>query len=333
MKHKPEISVITASYNRGRYLEKLIKSLSSQTFKNFEWIIGNDGSNDNTDQIIKNKKNKLKFNITYIRSTHRIGKAKMDNLLFERIKGKYVIYIGSADVFTSNALEHMLKLIKKIPRNKSKQFAGVIAQSVDRNGISQTFHPNKVPDKELTLIFEDYIEYIKGDDSVLEFSSNYDNKKYLEVDFVINESSMLSKVYLGKYFLISPKTVKIMYRPSDSTSFGKKMRYTRGSAHCIAEVEKFNKFVRYPFFKKIRLIINYWRYCFHGDISFVKAKQMWQVTNKSYLPILLYPLSFLICLRDNLLRKVEKTHIIFDQNIKKYKISIETFEMSKTYHQ
>ena len=82
MKHKPEISVVTAAYNRGRYLEKLIQSLSNQTFKNFEWIIGNDGSNDNTDQIIKNEKNKLKFNITYIRSTHRIGKFHLRHLYF-----------------------------------------------------------------------------------------------------------------------------------------------------------------------------------------------------------------------------------------------------------
>ena len=142
---------------------------------------------------------------------------------------------------------------------------------------------------------------------------------------------MFREMYAGKYFILSPKIVKIMHRASNSISYGKKIRYTRGSAYCIAEVEKLNKFVGYPFFKKIKLIINYWRYCFHGDINFIKAKQMWQVTNKRYLPIFLYPLSLLICLRDKLLRKVDKTHIIFDKNIEIFNISIETFEINKTY--
>ena len=55
MKYIPEISVITSAYNRGKFLKKLMNSLSNQTFKNFEWILGNDGSSDNTDQIINNE--------------------------------------------------------------------------------------------------------------------------------------------------------------------------------------------------------------------------------------------------------------------------------------
>ena len=58
---------------------------------------------------------------------------------------------------------------------------------------------------------------------------------------------------------------------------------------------------------------------------------MWQVTNKRYFPILLYPLSILICFRDILLGKVDKTHIIFNQNLKKFNISVDTFEINKSY--
>ena len=163
-------------------------------------FIGNDGSSDNTDQIINNEKNKLNFNITYVKSTHRIGKAKMDNILFDKIKGRYLIYIGSDDFFTSNALEDLIKLIKNIPRNTSKQFAGVNAQCIDASGISQTFHPNKTPKKKLILKYEDTLEYLKGDGAILEYSENYKNKKYKEVDFVISEGSMLSKNIFRKIF-------------------------------------------------------------------------------------------------------------------------------------
>ena len=54
----------------------------------------------------------------------------------------------------------------------------------------------------------------------------------------------------------------------NSISFGKKLRYCRGSAYCIVEVEKMNEFNSHNLFKKIKIIINYWRYSIHGDIIF-----------------------------------------------------------------
>ena len=50
---KPLITVITASWDREKYLKKLGDSLIKQSFQNFEWIIANDGSKDNTDQVVK----------------------------------------------------------------------------------------------------------------------------------------------------------------------------------------------------------------------------------------------------------------------------------------
>ena len=49
---KPLISILTPSWDRAEFLPKLIQSLKSQTFQKFEWIIGNDGSTDNTTKII-----------------------------------------------------------------------------------------------------------------------------------------------------------------------------------------------------------------------------------------------------------------------------------------
>ena len=49
-----KISIITATYNREKLLSRLYKSLCEQTCKDFEWIVIDDGSVDNTEQLIKN---------------------------------------------------------------------------------------------------------------------------------------------------------------------------------------------------------------------------------------------------------------------------------------
>ncbi len=61
------ISVITPTYNRGSTLERVFHSLEKQTMKSFEWIIVDDGSTDNTKEIVDDFIRKAKFDIKYIR--------------------------------------------------------------------------------------------------------------------------------------------------------------------------------------------------------------------------------------------------------------------------
>jgi len=325
MKKKPLITIITPTFNRAKYLKKLRKSIANQTFTNFEWIIGDDGSTDNTQEVImSNKKNYKNIKITYLKSKYRIGKARMDNIIIKRAKGKYLTTIGSDDYFSKkSALEDMLKLIKSIPKKKEKFYNGVITQCIDENNISQSFHKNKIPKKNIVMKYEDSVNYLKGDATILEFTSGYKNKKYLEVDLVITESSMLSKIYKNKLFIISPIITKIMYRAKDSISFGKKIQYCRASAYSFSESYKIDKFKKLSFKKKILTIFNYWRYCFHGDIKFSKAINLWVVIKKNYYSFIIYPFSFLMAFVDYYIRKkVEKTHLIFEQNKNKNDIQI-----------
>ena len=99
MTSTPLISILTSSYNRKNYLLDLLNSLKNQNFKNFEWIIGDDGSNDNSYEMILSNKDNISFDIKYIKSSHRIGKAKMDNIILQNMRGKYLIYCGSDDYF------------------------------------------------------------------------------------------------------------------------------------------------------------------------------------------------------------------------------------------
>ena len=70
-KKKDLISILTASNNRSNSLKKLYLSLKKQSNKNFEWIIGNDGSTDNSDLLIKSFIREKEIKIKYLHSDTR----------------------------------------------------------------------------------------------------------------------------------------------------------------------------------------------------------------------------------------------------------------------
>ena len=206
----PLITVITASWDREKFLKKLGDSLLKQSFQNFEWIVANDGSKDNTDQVVESIAKKAKFKITYIKSSLRIGKSKMDNIMMKRAKGEYLTHCGSDDIFCNDGLENLYDLTKKIPENQKDNYVGVFANSIDINGISQTYANNKKINYEEHLYWEDIKKIGIGDGTTLEQFKFLKNKQYLEVDFLITESSLLDKIYKKKKFIVSNKIVKIM---------------------------------------------------------------------------------------------------------------------------
>ena len=70
---KPILTIFTPTYNRAYILPKLYESLIKQTNKNFIWLIVDDGSDDNTEDIIKKWKEENYIDIEYIKQ-HNQGK-------------------------------------------------------------------------------------------------------------------------------------------------------------------------------------------------------------------------------------------------------------------
>ncbi len=88
---QPLVSVLTPTWNRAEYLEKVWRGLVAQEYRNFEWIVGNDGSNDNTVEVLRALAKKSDFPIKLIDSNIRIGKSRIDNLLMSNISGELLI--------------------------------------------------------------------------------------------------------------------------------------------------------------------------------------------------------------------------------------------------
>lgn len=98
----PYLSIITPTYNRGHFLTECYQSLCRQTDKDFEWIIVDDGSTDNTRNVVEAFDTDA-FEITFVQKENG-GKHTALNAAHPYVRGKYVLILDSDDQLTEDAV-------------------------------------------------------------------------------------------------------------------------------------------------------------------------------------------------------------------------------------
>lgn len=106
----PEVSIITPCYNSSKFIEETAKSVLNQTFTDFEWLITDDQSSDNSVDIIK-KLNDPRIVLTVAENNGGAGHAR--NLSLEKASGRYITFIDADDFWEPNFLEEMVSFMKK----------------------------------------------------------------------------------------------------------------------------------------------------------------------------------------------------------------------------
>jgi glycosyltransferase involved in cell wall biosynthesis len=96
----PLVSVVMATYNRAAYIADAIRSVQSQEYNNVEIIVADDGSTDNTPEIMP----QFGPSVTYLQLPHRGQPAATRNAALEMAKGEYVAFLDSDDLFLSGRL-------------------------------------------------------------------------------------------------------------------------------------------------------------------------------------------------------------------------------------
>lgn len=104
-----QVSIITPCYNSSNFLEETIQSVLNQTFTDWEWIITDDKSSDNSVEIIKKFKDSR---IILIESLKNGGAGHARNLSLEKATGKYITFLDADDYWEPNFLEKMLAFMK-----------------------------------------------------------------------------------------------------------------------------------------------------------------------------------------------------------------------------
>ena len=104
------VSIVTPTYNSEAFIAQTIKSVQNQTHQNWEMIIVDDGSTDNTANIVTEKA-KLDNRITFVRLSVNGGPAKARNAGIEKVSGKYMTFLDADDVWFPEFISTSIKTI------------------------------------------------------------------------------------------------------------------------------------------------------------------------------------------------------------------------------
>lgn len=125
------LTIFTPAYNRAYILPKLYESLIAQSDKNFEWLLVDDGSNDNTKELAKQWQSEGRVNIKYILQENQ-GKHIAINTGIENAKGELFFIVDSDDNLTENAVAVIREFWNNI--NDNGCFSGIISYRIFPDG-------------------------------------------------------------------------------------------------------------------------------------------------------------------------------------------------------
>jgi len=211
-----KVSIVIPTYNREDTIGRAIESALKQTYEQFEIIVVDDGSTDETPEIVKQYNDDR---IRYVRYTPNEGQNHARNVGLQNAQGEYISYLDSDDKFLPRHLEVAVKNLEQLP----DEFAGVVTGHRDDLG-------EEVVEKEVydgRVVYEDLINdmYAKiGGLSLLTFrrgildTIGYHDEnvtKCTDLDFYLQ--------ILGEYNLFGiNETLCYRYKQEDSVSINAK---------------------------------------------------------------------------------------------------------------
>ena len=287
------ITIFTPTYNRAGFLHRLYDTLILQTYKNFEWIIVDDGSKDNTKDVVSSFVKEGKLNIHYVQQENG-GKHRAINTGVGLATGELFFILDSDDILPNNALELVVKTFQPIKHEMF--FAGVSGidgnfdgriigsglpyDSIDCNSVDIRYKFNVTGD--MKEVFRTSV--------MKEFPfPDIEGEKFCPEALVWNR---IAQKYKLRYF--NKIIYKVEYQPEGITSNIVKVRMKSPitSMMCYAEMLELN----IPFKDKFKAAVNYWRFrlCYNGNGSYPKVSGLWNAVA---------PLGWLMHLKDKRVNK------------------------------
>jgi len=259
------ITVFTPTYNRAVLLKKLYTSLINQTCKDFEWLIIDDGSSDNTKEVIGSFKKNCDFNINYVIKQNG-GKHTAMNEAFKLAKGKYFVCVDSDDYLLPNAIEQILFLGKKVDNT---DLAGFVGMCQDTEGQILGKPPTK-------FVYSDTIDIrdkfnIQGEPEIYKTSilrdvafPIFDNEKFITEAFLFDNITQKQKLMYTNVVLMVKD-----FQPGGLTANEPKIRINNpiGTLSYYRQRYELSKTLK----AKIKAIINYERFSLHSPACKVQV--------------------------------------------------------------
>lgn len=212
----PYVSIIMPAYNSGRFIEKAINSVLNQSYNNFELLIIDDGSEDNTADIV-NTIAKKDLRIHYIRNEKNLGVSAARNRGILLASGDWIAFLDSDDKWASDKLEKQINLINE---NKLVKFLFTGSSFVDErdNPYSYVF---RVPEK---VSYQDLLKQ-----NVISCSSVLVNKQCIsglkmERDDLHEDFAMWMQILKKETYAYGINQPLLIYRLSGNSKSGNKVK-------------------------------------------------------------------------------------------------------------
>jgi glycosyltransferase involved in cell wall biosynthesis len=126
-------TIFTATYNRRHTLGRLSESLGAQTFRDFEWVVVDDGSRDGTMDFLRELQARASFPLRFIYQPNS-GKQKASNRAIDLAAGELFATLDSDDTLEPQALERLYFHWCSIPIERRQEFSGVNCLCVKADG-------------------------------------------------------------------------------------------------------------------------------------------------------------------------------------------------------
>ena len=131
--YKYAFTVFTPTYNRAHTLHRVYESLKAQTFEDFEWLIVDDGSTDETNRLVEQWQKDAWFPIRYVYQENK-GKHAAFNHGVRIANGELFLTLDSDDACTPESLERFKYHWDSIPPDRREGFSAVTGLCKDQNG-------------------------------------------------------------------------------------------------------------------------------------------------------------------------------------------------------
>lgn len=259
-----EITVFTPTYNRGYIIETLYRSLQRQTFKDFEWIIVDDGSSDNTEKLVQNWIRENNFFPIYYYKKENGGKCRAINYGLDLAKGRLFFTVDSDDYLTDNALEKIIYWEGTI--SDKTAFCGVAGN----RGTSETETPNR-PFRESYRDAYSWEQFPEASDDPLDgeradvyYTQLFKKYRYPEFEgekYLIPCIPHLRMAHDGYKMRFFPDIIWVCKYREDGLTMQGNMRFIKnpaGAGLCLREKAEF---LNYPLIEKMKMWYTF--YCDH----------------------------------------------------------------------
>jgi glycosyltransferase involved in cell wall biosynthesis len=296
-----KFTVFTPTYNRAGTLQRPYESLCSQSFRDFEWLVVDDGSSDETPELIEIWRRKSDFPIRYLRQTN-LGKPAAFNSGVNQAHGELFLTLDSDDSCAPNALERLLHHWDSIPVEIKPQFSAVTALCQDQHGrLIGTPYPKDILDSDSIELSYKY--KVKGEKFGFQ-CTNILKQFPFPIDpehKFISESvvwTAISRRYKTRFVNETLRTYWIDDGASDHlTTLRREVVYGRAAFHRMVLNELIDWFPRAPR-ELLQSAVNFSRYSFDQDIG--PARQFNQIKPLAACLLLLasLPLGYAISLHD-----------------------------------